>query len=283
VKGTVPPPDPSEATKGYWESTYKDEPRPVPLDPHRTGLRYRAKRAQHAFFKETFSGVETKGLSLLECGCGGSVFLPYFAKEFEFRISGIDYSEAGCELARRTLHEAGVEGEIVCADFRTPPKLLLDRFDVIVSFGVAEHFTEPSTCLAAFATMLRPGGLLITWVPNMAGLVGDLQRLLSRGVFEKHVVLDAGSLQAAHVRAGLEIQRAGYLTFVNFGVVNLNEIPRGTVEYGAKRLALGALQVLTGVIWLLEEFVGPFPTNKYTSPYAFCTAVRPQSFGSLTS
>lgn len=220
--------------------------------------------------------METQGRELLECGCGGSVLLPYFAKEFGFRVSGVDYSEAGCRLARRVLQEANVEGEIICADFFSPPKELCGRFDVVVSFGVAEHFTNTASCIVAFGRLLRPGGLLITSVPNMAGPIGGLQKVFSRAVFDKHVVLNAESLRRAHETAGLEIKKCDYFLFLNLGVLNINEIERGTVEYAVKRAGLQALRALTAAVWILEEAFGSFRPNRVTSPYIVCRAIRPE-------
>lgn len=265
-----------KTSKKYWDSTYEGDAVPLPFDGHRQGLRYRLKRMYHQFFVHAFSTIETKGRELLECGCGGSVLLPYFAKEFDFRVSGIDYSEAGCRLARRVLQEAGVGGKIVCADFFAPPEELCGRFDVVVSFGVAEHFTNTASCIAAFGRLLRPGGLLITSVPNMAGPIGSLQKAFSRTVFDKHVVLDAGSLRRAHETAGLEVRECDYFFFLNLGVLNINEIERGTVEHAVKRVCLQALRVLTAGVWMLEEGFGSFRANRVTSPYIICRAVRPE-------
>lgn len=52
----------------------------------------------------------------LEIGCARSRWLPYFAKEFGFEVSGIDYSEVGSQQATQILFNEGVQGNIVFAD-----------------------------------------------------------------------------------------------------------------------------------------------------------------------
>ena len=36
----------------------------------------------------------------------------------------------------------GVKGDIVCADFFSPPESMIEEFDVVISFGVLEHFED---------------------------------------------------------------------------------------------------------------------------------------------
>jgi len=94
---------------------------------------------------------------------------PYFAKEFGFKVYGIDYSEIGCKQAREVLSNTGVEGNVICAIFFSPPENLIDAFDVVVSFGVVEHF-EDTAGIAAFSRFLKPNGILqryLTWLDSM--------------------------------------------------------------------------------------------------------------------
>ena len=121
------------------------------------------------------------------------MWLPYFAKEFAFEVYGIDYSEIGCQQAKQILEYEGVNGKIVCADFFSPPGSMLKAFDVVVSFGVLEHFEDTTACIAAFSKFLKPGGLLITNIPNLCGLNGLIQKMINRSIFDIHVPLDKKS------------------------------------------------------------------------------------------
>lgn len=263
-----------KAGKAYWDQTYEAPSLPRVFDPHPRGVRNYAKRRFHAYFSRLFAHMATSQADLLEIGCGASTFLPYLGKEFGFNVSGIDYSEAGCDVASRTLAREGVHGNIICADAFHVPEDMFGHFDVVVSFGVAEHFSNTAACIAAFSKFLKPGGLIITFIPNLVGLIGLLERVLDRSVYEKHVLLDRKSLQAAHQDAGLLIQSCDYFLFANFGVANINEIPKGSVEWYAKRAVLKSLEGLTGMIWFLETVLWPFPSNRITSPYVVCAAKK---------
>jgi 2-polyprenyl-3-methyl-5-hydroxy-6-metoxy-1,4-benzoquinol methylase len=202
--------------------------------------------------------------------------LPYFAREFGFKVAGIDYAPAGCALAEESLRRSGVAGEIFCADIFDPPPSLLETYDVVVSFGVVEHFTDTTASIEAFARLLRPGGLLITSVPNMAGGTGFLQRVLDPAVYSRHVRLDAARLCTAHRNARLNVRDCRYLLAVNLGVVNINDVQRGTLEWLTKSMTLRGLQAITALVWMIETVIGPIPANRLTSPYVLCAAEKPR-------
>lgn len=46
---------------------------------------------------------------------------------------------------------------------------LLDRYDLVCSFGFIEHFTDWRTVLARHADLVKPGGMLVLETPNFRG------------------------------------------------------------------------------------------------------------------
>lgn len=265
-----------KAGKGYWNRTWETARLPRAADPRARGPRGYIKRNLHAYFRQAFSSMKTSGKVLLEIGCAQSIWLPYFAQEFGFTVCGLDYSEIGCAQERQILSSAGVAGEVVCSDFFSPPERLLGAFDVVVSLGVAEHFQDTAACIAAFTKFLKPGGLLMTHVPNLTGLIGFIQKRINRPVYDVHVPLDSATLRAAHAAAGLEVLSCDYFLFTNFGVCNLNGLPAGSVTWWMKKFLLTSLTLGSVSAWLMEEAVGfAFKPNKVTSPYINCLARKP--------
>src|SRR5262249_30654761 len=146
----------------------------------------------------------------------------------------------------------GVEGRVVCADFFSPPGDMCGAYDVVVSFGLAEHFRNTSECIAAFAKFLRPGGLMITTIPNMVGAIGFVQKLVNRPVFDIHVPLSHEDLMAAHAAAGLNIRASGYFLPTHFGVNNLSGLPR-SAGWFLKKMILSGLIGVSVSVWALER------------------------------
>jgi SAM-dependent methyltransferase len=259
-----------KAGQRYWEGAWSGAAVPVAVNPRIRGLNNYVNRRIHERLSSVFTGVAPAS-ALLEIGCGASAWLPYFAREFGFRVAGVDYSPEGCGLARAALRRAGVEADVVCTDFFTPPPGLLEAYDLVFSFGVAEHFTDTAGCLRSFLRFLKPGGLMVTIVPNMNGITGALQRLVDRTVYDIHVPLDRSALELAHRGAGLTEVRCEHLLAMNLNVVNA-ERRRGTIFYRA--FVRGRSWISKGV-WVLESALAPLPPNPLTSPYLLCVGRKP--------
>ncbi|MCA1991311.1 MAG: class I SAM-dependent methyltransferase [Coleofasciculus sp. S288] len=218
--------------------------------------------------------METRQMKLLEIGCANSVWLPYFAKEFGFQIFGLDYSEIGCEQEKYILSKAAVKGDVVCSDFFAPPETMLEEFDVVISFGVAEHFEDTATCIQAFSKFLKPKGIMITIIPNMVGLTGWFQKLINRPVFDIHVLLDSDALAESHKVSKLKVVDCDYFMSTHFGVCNLNGIPIGSIAWLIKKGLLFFLIGFSVIIWYLETKLGRFKPNRLASPYINCVALK---------
>lgn len=260
------------AGKSHWDSTWQSKEVPRSADLLSESARNHVNREFARFLREWLRPTNTS--RLIELGCARSIWLPFLARELGYSVTGLDYSERGSELARASLAQAGVNGEVVTADFFDPPAELVGRFDAAVSFGVAEHFDDTARCISAFSAFLRPGGRLVTLIPNMTGLPGLLQKRLNTPVYEKHVPLDAARLEQAHRDAGLFVRHAGYLVSTNFGVLNLEGLRRDTVSFFTKRCIVAALSRVSLVGWMLEPHVPMLPV---TAAYVCCVADRPGS------
>jgi 2-polyprenyl-3-methyl-5-hydroxy-6-metoxy-1,4-benzoquinol methylase len=254
----------------YWEQFWETCPLPPPLDlTGQAGNDYLVRRLLE-LFAAIFRGTATRGKKLLEVGCGGSVLLPCLARTFGFEVSGLDYSHVGCDKAQKLLERERVHGKIHCADFRDPPRELLGEFDVVLSVGVLEHFEHAGAAVKALYRLLGPDGILVTIVPNLAGSMGILQKMLDRKAYDLHVPHDRASLFAAHSNAGLEVLECRYFLAVNLGVLNADRWrSRGggrTVFRVASRISR-SLRAATDRIAILRP-------NRWTSPYIVCVARR---------
>lgn len=262
-----------KAGEKYWSKVWQNTNLPYELDVKSKNVNNYAVRRFHNYFKGLFSSKETKGKKLLEIGCGNSVWLPYFAKEFKFEVSGLDYSPIGCETSEKILERASVKGKVYCSDFFLPPEELIGQFDVVVSFGVAEHFKETSEVLKSFAKFLKPGGMLITEIPNMSGAIGFLHKILNRPVYDIHVPLDLKQLNKAHKQAELEVIDSRYMISSSFHI-NLEGKDKLIPFYKLKKKFIYLLASFPKIIWFCESYLGSLPETKPFSPIIFATAIK---------
>jgi SAM-dependent methyltransferase len=229
------------AGKAYWDDVWSAPAKPA-FDP--------ATRSNRPLvgLLDRFLGHVPPGGSVIEAGCADSVVTPYI-HDRGFRTAGLDYSEEGCAKFRRSSPQSSV----TCADIFAPPPDLLGQADAAFSLGLVEHFTDTGSVIAAIGRLVKPGGVVLTVVPNMHGTVGFLQKLLNRRAFDVHVPLTPEQLVAAHDGVIIE---AGYLGSAGYGVINhgYKLIPRATVSI----LARGSL------------LAQGLPVSRAFSPHAYC-------------
>jgi 2-polyprenyl-3-methyl-5-hydroxy-6-metoxy-1,4-benzoquinol methylase len=258
------------AGPSYWQSIYQAAADlPLPVDPKSNTWGNYLNRQLHTFFAEVMPSPLGLGMRLLELGCGNSQWLPYFAK-CGFDVWGIDYAHAGCAGAREILRRAQMQStQIICTDLFQPPPSLLEAFDVVLSQGLAEHFQNTLDFVLSCTRFLKPGGTIVTVIPNMRGVVGFLQKHSARPIYDKHVPLNLGQLVRAHEQAGLGLKRASYICFFNFSVVNLGEAT--TLKNFAYRWGHRFSMVLGAA----HEAGLPLKPNRFSSSHIACAFRKP--------
>ncbi|MGE0811075.1 MAG: class I SAM-dependent methyltransferase [Immundisolibacter sp.] len=251
-------------TQSYWENEWENQALPLPIDPLSNPTEHHFYRLLDKLFSDHLPVTEQRTTRLLEIGCGTSRWLPYFSTRFGLEVSGIDYTTSGVRRAQAILDNANVCGDIRQGDLFDPPSDWLGHFDIVVSFGVVEHFRHPADVLTACARYLRPGGSMFTLVPTMRGLYGLAYRLLRPAIYRLHVPHTKTSLAAAHASAGLNVTESGYLLGLPSIITPPIRASRGI------RLAYQACNIYSRV----ERAGWGIPPNRFTSPYSYCVAVQ---------
>jgi 2-polyprenyl-3-methyl-5-hydroxy-6-metoxy-1,4-benzoquinol methylase len=215
--------------------------------------------------------------TFFEVGCGSSGWLPYFAVKYNFQVSGLDYSEIGCQLAKKNLEILNIDYvDIFCKDFFLPDPTEGKKYDVVFSYGVIEHFNEPIKVAGIFNSFLNEGGVMITLVPNFNGITARLTKYFIKDVYDIHNIISPKELASYHTNNGLTIIQNGYA-----GIFALQVIPwiksrhwlfkEGTMR---RRLLLfmirGADRVM-GAIFKALPFDLP---SRIFSPYVICIAKK---------
>jgi SAM-dependent methyltransferase len=172
-----------------------------------------------------------RGRRLLEAGCGSSLWLPYFARRLGWEVAGLDYSDTGLALSREILRRNGVQARLRKADLRDGAGQDRESFDAVFSLGLIEHFEHPENVLARLKDFVRPGGLLLTWIPNTAGIIPRLNPLLDRHYRGFYSRLDLPRLCAHHCALGFDILQSSYVQFLDLNFLSLAFLP-GALQRG---------------------------------------------------
>jgi len=252
----------------YWDRNWAGRPITDPLDPDAAGLNGTQSRSLHRLFTRLFRKIGiTAGARIVEAGCGGSTLLPYFRKEFGLTAEGFDNSPVGLDLSNAIARRIGIETPVYLADIFALPEHLRERYDVVFSYGLAEHFNPTTLIVEALAPLARPGGHVLTVIPNMRGALGLFQKLANPEVYAIHVPLTALDLRRAHEACGLRIVDVGYLMTANFSAINFQG-SGPALGWAGPRLASWSSKAF----WLLERFGLPEIPNALTSPYIYVLA-----------
>ena len=105
-------------------------------------------------------------MHVLDAGCGSGFFSKFFCDRGLPTVS-LDYSQMALDLTARCTAN---RSRVVRADLLAPafPNLLQEKFDIIFSDGLFEHFSpdEQDIIVKNLLPLLTEEGLLVTFVPN---------------------------------------------------------------------------------------------------------------------
>ena len=169
---------------------------------------------------------EAKGKRAIEIGSAPGDFLVRLFHTFGVIPYGVDYAETGVALNRKTFLANGLNPEqVIHADFFSDGFLdqFRHRFDIVISRGFIEHFSDPKEVVRRHAELLGPGGLLLINIPNVRGINLRLQSWLRPEVIPLHnlEIMDLKSFHSLFDVEGLESHFCGYQGMFDWCLFNV--------------------------------------------------------------
>jgi ubiquinone/menaquinone biosynthesis C-methylase UbiE len=146
-------------------------------------LHYR--NATHPWINKMIDGLDVKGKTVLEIGCGMGADLLSFAKNGA-KVTGLDLTPKHIELAQKLFKINGLPAEFILGDAESLD-MPSESVDIVYSMGVLHHTPHIDQAIAEIHRVLKPGGLAVVglyhknswhyWV-NLIFLLGIFQRKL---------------------------------------------------------------------------------------------------------
>jgi 2-polyprenyl-3-methyl-5-hydroxy-6-metoxy-1,4-benzoquinol methylase len=121
------------------------------------------------------------GSRVLDVGCGNGSLAREFAR-MGHRVTGVDMSEGGIEIARRNCPEGRFE--LLTADREVLANLGEEPFDLVMSVEVIEHLYDPKAFLEGCYLATTSGGMFLCSTPYH-GYVKNLAISLKDG-WDRH-------------------------------------------------------------------------------------------------
>lgn len=157
------------------------------------------------WFPEVLEYSETRGLHVLDVGCGQGIDLAQYALAGA-DATGIDLTPRHVELARAHVAALGLEARVVQGDAEALP--FPDRsFDRVSSNGVLHHTPDMAAAVREIHRVLRPGGEARIIVYNGRSFHYWLSQVLYHGLVQGRLFRE-GSM-ASVLSGGVEYTRIG--------------------------------------------------------------------------
>lgn len=177
---TTSPLPTKEELQNYYRDKYYQAPKNITYQTEypQIELEYKKLRCDMLVTAIQQNGIK-KG-KFLDIGTGEG-FLLQSAFDFNFEVTGIDYSSFGVEKFHPNFSNNLISGDI----FEELNKLVDagDLFNVISSVNVLEHVLDPFDFLLIIKRILKPEGILSITVPNDFSTIQDL--LMKRGMIDR--------------------------------------------------------------------------------------------------
>jgi 2-polyprenyl-6-hydroxyphenyl methylase/3-demethylubiquinone-9 3-methyltransferase len=165
----------------------------------------------HNFGRDGQDPQALSGLRILDVGCGAGIVSEPL-RRLGAAMVAIDPSDRNIEIARAHAADGGLD-----IDYRATTAEALaearETFDVVTALEVVEHVTDVGAFVAACATMVAPGGMMIAATINrtakayLLAIVGAeyVLRWGPRGTHHYDKLVTPKELEAAFARGGLTV------------------------------------------------------------------------------
>ncbi|EKD83496.1 MAG: hypothetical protein ACD_39C00636G0008 [uncultured bacterium] len=164
------------------------------------------------------------GSKYIEIGCAPGKLLSWVAAKRKAEVTGLDYSEDGLKSCKLLFEALKLPVKLYQEDLFSNT-LPTESFDVVVSFGVIEHFDDPRPAIEKHLELLKPGGTALICIPNYSGIFYQLQKFADPENLELHnlTIMNAENLKKLVLRENVNVSTYSYGS-VSLWLVSLEKI-----------------------------------------------------------
>ena len=185
---------------------------------------------------------------VLDVGCGSGVLGKILKQTRNTEIvHGIEINEAAAKLAEKQLDRVF---QVNVEDWT--PEIEPGYYDAMVMGDVLEHLLDPWASLQKLATLVRPGGLFITSIPNVQ-CWRILAPLITKGEWN---YADWGLLDKGHIRFFTRKTSTKLLEDSGFRITRVQrDLPLSSISGKINALTFGLFQdfMTSHFIYLAEK------------------------------
>jgi SAM-dependent methyltransferase len=208
-------------SEAFWDDYWKSLTVPVQYDDA-----FSNDRAIGDIIRRFVPPCDDFSKKAIEIGCAPGKWMLFLLKMSGYTVHGCEYLKSGAEKTEQNFEHFRIPREryrVLRGDFFT---IELDQnYDVVLSLGFVEHFTDFAGTMNKHLALLKPGGLLVVGLPRFVGVNWILQAVID-------------------LFTGERMRR--YLPVHNLSIMNLH--------------AFASFAANSGCELLFNDFVGGFET-----------------------
>ena len=191
-----------------------------------------------------------EGMRVLEIGSAPGDHLVRLSRTFGFIPYGVEYSDIGVELNRKIFSLHNIDpNNVIHTDFFSNEfhEQYNGYFDIVLSRGFIEHFTDIENVVEKHINLLAKGGYLVVSIPNSRGVNYILQWIFDREILSKHNIDIMQKKEFSNIfdREDLTTLFCDYYGTFDFG---LFVTKRGSLMHPVRLFCKG-LQVILNVVF----------------------------------
>ena len=196
-----------ELWDGLWKETSEEEDR-YNLKKEENSIRWQ--RIEIEILKNFKS---FKNLRVIEVGAGGGTNALLFGKRGA-KITILDYSKNAIKRSKEFFKRNKCSAKFILADALKIPKKLNGKYDVAISFGLAEHFRgqDRINIIKSHLDLINRQGLILISVPNKRNPPYRIQKKILEvsGKWKVGEEYPFSRKEFKHIASKLAIKRFGF-------------------------------------------------------------------------
>ncbi len=243
-------------SKDFWSNSWKKVSLPV---------QYSYREYAYQTIDKTISAYLKKDYkTFLEIGGCPGRWADYFFHKFNLVSDSMDYDENNIKITKQNYKLLKIKGRAFLGDITKKNKKNYQKYDVVLSDGLLEHFINSQDVFDNHLTYLRRGGLLIMGVPNIkkSWLYNHFAKK-DQIAYNGYRHISRKELYHHAQRNNLKILFCNYIGVFNIGVVH------------SYKLSFITQKIFVGVNLLANFLLKMFKIKKETkifSPYIYIIA-----------
>lgn len=211
-------------TEEYWDSLYDTAKAKIP-EPKRFRFLRTVCYSERILWTNLFKKYlpKDKNLKALEVGSAPGDRLIKLHQLFGYTPYGVEYAKNGVDLNRKKFALYNIDpNNVIQADFFSDDfqQKYKAYFDIVISRGFLEHFSNPKEVIQKHTNLLKPQGTLIIMIPNFRGFNKFLQSLFCKEIITMHNLSIMKKQEFSELFEGVDLQTlyCNYLGTFNFGL-----------------------------------------------------------------